>query len=73
MEPDYTLEELSPEEMQNLSTEMSAILEKYGCEMAVRSNIEIMKRVPITKDGENIQDTQEETTEVHETVSSTEA
>lgn len=73
MEPDYTLEELSLQEMTDLSAEMNGVLEKYNCEMAVRSNIEIMKRVPKTNDGTQTEETQQEATDIHQADSSPEA
>ena len=73
MAEDYELKEPSQEEATQLTAEITAILEKYNCEIAVRSNIEILKRVPITKDGENRQDNQEEATEVHQADSSPQA
>ncbi len=45
--PDYTLEELSVEDADNLTRELQQVLEKYGAEMGVVSNINLMKRVPV--------------------------
>lgn len=41
----YSLEELSKEDADNLTEELKAVLEKYGAEMGVKSNIELLKRV----------------------------
>lgn len=54
---DYELEELNTEESESLTKDMQAILEKYNCEMGVKSSIFIMKRVPKT-DGIQTQTTE---------------
>ena len=69
MEPEHTLVDPTEEEMVNLTTEMTALLEKYDCEIAVRSNIEILKRVPKTPN-DTTTETKEINTEVHETIDS---
>jgi hypothetical protein len=63
MEP-YTLEDLSPEEAKAIQTELTAVLEKYNCDMTVSSRIEILKRVPTKPNGvQTEQSEQEEATE----------
>lgn len=51
-QPEYRLEELTKEEMENLTVELQEVLERYNCDMGVRSSIEILKRVPVTKEEE---------------------
>ena len=41
----YKLEELSKEEAEQITAELTAILDKYDVEMGVSSSINIMKRV----------------------------
>lgn len=43
----YTLEELTPEEAQNLTKELQEVLTKYHCEMGVKAVLEIKKRVEV--------------------------
>lgn len=61
-EPKYTLEDLSKEEFEAISKELSAVLIKYNCDMGVKSSIEISKRVEIkeeTNDAEIVSPYQE--------------
>lgn len=50
----YTLEDLTPEEAENLTKEITEVLAKYNAEIGVTSKINIMKRVEDTKGGEEI-------------------
>lgn len=46
-EPTYKLGELSVEKAKALTEELKTVLEKYGCEMGVKANIEIYERIPL--------------------------
>lgn len=50
----HTLEDLTPEEAENLTKEITEVLAKYNAEIGVTSKINIMKRVEDTKGGEEI-------------------
>lgn len=65
----------TPEIEKAMTDEINTILDKYDCDLTVTSTIVVLQRVPITPktDGENIQDTQEEATEVLETDGSNQA
>lgn len=43
---DYTLGPIPPEEAQELTKEMTALLAKYDAEMQVVSQIQLYKRIP---------------------------
>lgn len=47
----YTLGEMNQEEFEAMSKDLNAILEKYNCEIGVKSQIEILKRIPIKEEG----------------------
>jgi len=46
MEPQYTTVPLEKEEFEALSKEMTALLEKYNCEIGITSNLQMLKRIP---------------------------
>lgn len=46
----FELRPLSIEKMQQLTNELTAILEKYNCEMGVKSTIELLERVEIKEE-----------------------
>lgn len=50
----YTLADLTPEEAESLTKEITEVLAKYNAEIGVTSKINIMKRVEDTKGGEEI-------------------
>lgn len=49
MEPEeeYTLEELTKEEGDALTTDLQDVLKKHGAEMGVKASIQLLKRVPV--------------------------
>lgn len=67
----YKLEELSKEEAEQITAELTAVLDKWNVEMGVSSSINIMKRVeegvlsPLQPDGDsnNIKEETDTTTE----------
>lgn len=46
----HNLKELTKEEAEQLTKELTAVLEKYNCEIGVKSSIEILKRVEIKQE-----------------------
>jgi len=58
-DPTYTLAELSPEEQQAVQKEVTAVLEKYDCEIHIASQIHILKRQSTLKVDDTDSTTQE--------------
>lgn len=52
-QPKYTVSPLTPEEMAAMTAEITAILDKYNAEIGVSSQLQFLKRTPVTNNENN--------------------